>query len=293
MNLIKYTLCTGILMLLLSCNGAETEIGGSGLIETTETVVSAETSGRVLEGFFDEGSRVASSDTLAIIDPSRLELELVSVAASKEVIEAGLATAALNIEQAEIRQAYATTELERVNRLLKSGTGTERQLDQAEFEQNQSVIATRTARARVQTLQAELSRSEANINCLRRQLQDCYPMSPADGIVTEKYIEPGELLSPGKPIAKIARLDTVWVKVYLAASAFANVKIGDQATLSTESGGREFSGRVIWTSREAEFTPKNVQTEESRADLVYAVKVSVPNPDGSLKIGMPVFVRLD
>jgi HlyD family secretion protein len=85
----------------------------------------------------------------------------------------------------------------------------------------------------------------------------------------------------------------VWVKVYLAAGDFAHIKLGDKAKVSTESGGGEFEGTVIWTSEEAEFTPKNVQTEQSRADLVYAAKVSIPNPEGTLKVGMPVFVTLE
>ena len=112
-------------------------------------------------------------------------------------------------------------------------------------------------------------------------------------MVTEKFVEPGELLSPGKAIARIARLDTVTVKIYLTTGQFAGVKLGDRTTISTESGDKEYAGTVIWTSDKAEFTPKNVQTEEARADLVYAVKVSVPNPDRTLKVAMPVFVRLE
>jgi HlyD family secretion protein len=111
--------------------------------------------------------------------------------------------------------------------------------------------------------------------------------------VTEKFIEPGELLSPGKPIARISRLDTVTVKVYLTTDKFAQVTLGDRAVVSTESGSQEYHGTVVWTSDEAEFTPKNVQTEEARADLVYAVKVCIPNPDRTLKVSMPVFVRLE
>jgi len=69
--------------------------------------------------------------------------------------------------------------------------------------------------------------------------------------------------------------------------------VGDKATVDTESGGRKYTGKVVWTSEEAEFTPKNVQTKKSRANLVYAVKVRIPNTDGMLKIGMPVFVTIE
>jgi len=80
--------------------------------------------------------------------------------------------------------------------------------------------------------------------------------------------------------------------VYLSAGNFANITVGDKATVDTEAGGKTYQGHVVWTSEEAEFTPKNVQTEESRANLVYAVKVRVENTDGSLKIGMPVYVTI-
>ena len=111
--------------------------------------------------------------------------------------------------------------------------------------------------------------------------------------MTDKYVEVGELVSPGRALARISRTDSLWVKLYLPTDQFANVAIGDPATIDTETGGRQFPGKVVWTSAEAEFTPKNVQTAKSRANLVYAVKVKMANPDGLLKAGMPVFVTLD
>ncbi|MEW5995642.1 MAG: HlyD family efflux transporter periplasmic adaptor subunit, partial [Candidatus Zixiibacteriota bacterium] len=137
------------------------------------------------------------------------------------------------------------------------------------------------------------ARLDADIDRLDRRLQDCYPIAPITGIVTDKYVETGELLTPGRPMAKISRLDTLWVKVYLPAADFARAKVGDPVVVDTESGGRQYAGAVVWTSEEAEFTPKNVQTRKSRANLVYAVKVRVPNSDGLLKIGMPVFVSFE
>ena len=85
----------------------------------------------------------------------------------------------------------------------------------------------------------------------------------------------------------------MWVKLYLTTGRFAAVKLGDPAAVSTESGGQSYNGTVVWTSDEAEFTPKNVQTEQARADLVYAVKVSILNLDRTLKVGMPVYVTLE
>ncbi len=279
-------------VILAGCGNNADFTGGSGLIETDETVISAEYSGRLLERFFDEGSQIEIGDTLAVIDPSHLELELASARAGKEVIEVQLVAAGLQSEKADLARDFADNEYGRLSELLKSGTATQQQFDRVDLDRDDARIAGESAEVQVKTVQAQLSQTEADIARLERRLMDCYPLAPATGTVTEKYVSPGELIAAGKPLVRISRLDTVWVKVYLTAGDFAGVKLGDKAEVSTESGGGEFEGSVIWTSPEAEFTPKNVQTEQSRADLVYAVKVSVPNEDRTLKIGMPVFVTL-
>jgi len=288
-----YFVMAGLFLSLVGCGNNGEFTGGSGIIETDETVVSAESSGRVLQRFFDEGSLVKSGDTLAIIDPSNLELELASLQAGKDVILAQLDAAKLQTEKAGLAYDYAEKEHTRVTELLKSGTATQQVFDKVDLQLNDARVARESAEVQVETMKAQLAQAEANISRLERRLLDCYPLAPTAGTVTEKYIEPGELVAPGKPLARISRIDTVWVKVYLAAGDFAHVKLGDKAKVSTESGGSEFEGTVIWTSEEAEFTPKNVQTEQSRADLVYAAKVSIPNPDLTLKVGMPMFVTLE
>jgi len=280
-------------MLLSGCGKNDGLAGGSGLIEATESIISAETAGRVVEHRFDEGTEVKAGDTLVVIDPSNLELELASARAGLDVLKSQLAAAHVQVKQAAAAEDFARTEFERVTRLVQSGTATNRQYDQAQFELKNATLARETAEVQVRTIQATLTKTESDIARLERKLVDCHPLSPVNGVVTEKFIELGELLSPGKPIARISRLDTVTVKVYLTTDQFAGVKLGDRAVVSTESGGREFPGTVVWTSDEAEFTPKNVETKEARADLVYAVKVSIPNPDRTLKVAMPVFVRLE
>lgn len=286
-------LVTSLIITLTGCGGENSVAGGSGLLEADEVIVSAETSGRVQLLHFNEGSRVIEGDTLLIIDPSRLELELESALAGQKVAQARLQTANLQLEKARESERFVAAERDRIALLVKSGTATQKQLDQLEHEYAMATLGQRTARANISTIEAELTKIKADINRINRQLQDCYPLSPTNGTITEKYVKIGELLAPGRPIAKISRLDTLWVKVYLPTADFAEIKIGDKAIVDTESGGKQYSGEVVWTSEEAEFTPKNVQTKKSRTNLVYAVKVRVANSDGYLKIGMPVFVTIE
>ena len=293
MKIAWLNLLAGALIILAGCSGDDQFPGGSGLVESDEILVAAETSGKVEALFFDEGANVAVGDTLAVIDPSRLQLELSSALAGQKVAQANLRTAEVQLERARKTEEYASSERDRVSALLASGTATEKQYDQVAYEHSQAEVATKAARAGIETVKAELDRIAANIKRIERALADCYPVAPASGTVTEKYIDRGELLGPGRPIARIARLDTLWVKVYLPAADFARVKIGDRATVDTETSQGVLSGEVVWTAQEAEFTPKNVQTKQSRADLVYAVKVRVPNTDGTLKFWMPVYVTLE
>ncbi len=285
------------LMLLISagfsgCGNGKIEAGGSGFIEANDIIVSAEASGRVLRRLFDEGSIVNAGDTLSIIDPSRLQLELASAEAGRRAGLAGLEAARLQVSRAQEAQQFARTERDRVERLLSSGSSTQKQLDQLTYELTQAANARKSAEANVHVVETQIEKIDADINRIKRQLTDCFVLSPAGGTTVEAYIESGELVSVGKAIAKIANLDTVWVKVYLPSAEFSVVKVGDRAKVSTEGGGTTYDGEVIWTSSEAEFTPKNVQTDKSRANLVYAVKVRIANSDGRLKIGMPVYATL-
>lgn len=282
-----------LLLALAGCSGDGVQGGGSGFIEANDAVVSAEISGRVMARLFDEGSRVHQGDTLAIIDTTRVRLDLASMEALRNTSTAGWEASKVQLEQARETERYARAERDRIAKLLADGSATQKQMDQLDHDYVQAVNARKAAEANVTMVQRQIEKTDADIERLHRQLVDCYPTAPISGVIVEKYVSPGELLGPGKAIAKIANLDTLWVKVYLSAMDFAHVKQGGRAKVSTESGGTIYSGEISWTSSEAEFTPKNVQTEKSRANLVYAVKVTVPNSDGRLKIGMPVFVTLE
>jgi HlyD family secretion protein len=279
--------------LLSGCGDNGHQAAGSGFLEAREVTVSAETAGRVVDLRFDEGSVVSRGDTLLVIDPTRIHLELASAQAGRKVAQEELAAARLDLQTAEAAEAYARSEKDRIARLLESSTATQSQYDQVAFEHTKALLASKAAAVKVRVLTTQLDKIDVDIDLLLRQLDDCYPTAPCSGTVTEKYVEEGELLAAGKPMGRVSALDELWVKVYLPAGDFANIKINDSATVNTEAGQKTYWGTVVWTSPEAEFTPKNVQTEKSRANLVYAVKVLVPNTDGELKIGMPVFVAID
>lgn len=280
-------------LLIISCGKQNQVPGGSGLIEATEIVVSSEISGQLKSLRFDEGDSIKMGDTIAEIDTVTTMLRLHQAEALKEIAEAKVKVSAINIEQAGYNLELAKKEYARVSALLKSGSINQQQYDQTETAYNQAILSKKQADAAYQAAVAELANAESAIALLGKQLNDCFPRSPESGVITNKFVEVGELIGVGKPLVKIAKLDTVWVKVYLPPSDLTRISLGGHALVDPEDGrNKSLEGKVSWISDQAEFTPKNVQTKEARADLVYAVKITIPNPGKILKIGMPVSVKI-
>jgi HlyD family secretion protein len=284
-------LCLGLL--ILSCRGASPPPGGSGFIEATEIVVSAQIQGQILLLRFGEGDPIAQGDTIAEIDTVTVMLRLRQALSAKSMTQEKITASSLSIEQASYNSGLAQKEYERVAALLKAGSVDRQHYDQVENAYRQADLSQKQAQAAYQAALAELARAESDIALLEKQLSDCFPTSPASGILTTKFVEAGELASTGKPLVKVAELDTAWVKIYLPPADLTRIMLGGRALVDPEDGRtKPLEGWVSWISEEAEFTPKNVQTKQARADLVYAVKVTVPNPQKLLKIGMPVSVSI-
>ncbi len=113
--------------------------------------------------------------------------------------------------------------------------------------------------------------------------------APFDGVITTKYREVGEVLTPGAAIVRVANLARLWVRVYAPLTSMGRFKVGDTGQVITESlPDKQLEAKVASISQEPEFTPKNVQTSEERVKLVYALRLNLPNPKQLLKPGMPV-----
>lgn len=279
--------------LITSCGKHSPLPSGSGFIEATEIVVSAEVAGQLKSMRFGEGDLIAKGDTIAEIDTVTTMLRLHQTEALREVAEAKVKTSSISIEQASHNLDLAKKEYDRVAALIKSGSINQQHYDQIETGYKQAVLSKKQADAAYEATRAELAKVESEMALLKKQLGDCFPESPGSGVLTNKFVEAGELIGTGKPLVKIAKLDTVWVKVYLPPEDLTRINLGDHAQIDPEDGRtKPLDGTVSWISDQAEFTPKNVQTKEARADLVYAVKIIIPNPEKVLKIGMPVSVKI-
>jgi HlyD family secretion protein len=142
------------------------------------------------------------------------------------------------------------------------------------------------AQAREQELQAAL-------NLARLNLEYAELKSPLAGSVLLRSIEAGEVVNVGTPVVTVGDLDDLWMNVYVGERAVGRLRLSDPVEVRVDAHGPEsFGGRIIFISREAEFTPRNIQTKEERTKLVYRVKVAIRNRDGKLKPGMPADATL-
>jgi HlyD family secretion protein len=134
----------------------------------------------------------------------------------------------------------------------------------------------------------ELKSVDVQLKQINDQIQKSKIINPLNGTVLTKYAEPNEITAFGKPLYKIADLNTMQLRVYVSETQLAAIKIGQEVTIKidAEDTMKSYKGVLSWIASEAEFTPKIIQTKEERVALVYAVKIDVTN-DGSLKIGMP------
>jgi HlyD family secretion protein len=287
-------LCFSLLSLLfLSCSKNNLAPGGSGFIEATEVVVSSEAQGQLKGLRFDEGDQIVRGDIIGEIDTITIRLRLHQAEETKNAARTKVKVSAIAIEQAAYNLDLAQKEYDRAASLLKSGSITQQQYDKTQTAYRLAVLTKKQADASYEAALADSAQSESAISLLAEQLNHCFPKSPESGTITDKFVEVGELVGMGSPMVKIAKLDTVWVKIYLPPGDLTRIKLGGHAQIDPENGQKQLlDGKVSWISDQAEFTPKNVQTKEARADLVYAVKITIPNPGKILKIGMPVSVKI-
>ncbi|MBU1626704.1 efflux RND transporter periplasmic adaptor subunit [bacterium] len=290
---ICYTLILLILLLYASCTEKlPPGFLGSGTIEATEVIISPLITGQIIELTKDEGDLVKSGEHLASLDVEKLSLQQPQLLASIEEIKANKRSIKASFDQASDNLKNIESQYKRIQSLYDDKIATKEQIDDISTKMNIAKSQLDLIDAQKSSLEAKLKQLEASIALLERQIKDGKIESPLDGIVVEKYAELGEVMSAGASIFKIADQNQFWVKIYLAEGDLGIVKLGDEVKVLVDAYKDPIKGKISWVSSQAEFTPKNAQTRQARAELVYAIKVIIDNPPAELKIGMPTEVYL-
>lgn len=278
-------------VLAASC-GTEAEFDAQGTFEATEVVVSSEATGRILNFEVEEGMTVEANQMVGAIDSVQLHLQRKQLVAQQSALLGSRPDVKKQVAALREQIAKQNEELHRVENMLKDGAATKKQKDDIEAQikilERQLDATLSTLDKNTSTINNNSAALEAQIAALDDRISKCRIISPIGGTVLVKYAEAGELASVGKPLMKIADLGNIYLRAYFTSDQLANIKLGDEVKVVADFGGEErydYTGRVAWISSESEFTPKTIQTKDSRANLVYAVKIAVEN-DGRLKIGL-------
>ena len=294
MKRVIYILAT---IVAVSCSN-EADYDAQGTFEATEVVISAEGTGRILNFDIVEGEAIESNSTVGAIDSLQLHLQREQLKAQQVALLSSRPDKEKQVASLRSQIAKQRAELQRVENMLRDGAATTKQRDDIEAQidilEGQLSAALSTIDNNTSTINENAAALEAQIVALDDRIAKCRISSAVGGTVLVKYAEEGELAAVGKPLMKVANLKNIYLRAYFTSDQLAKVNLGDEVTVTADFGGDErydYKGRVAWISAESEFTPKSIQTKDSRANLVYAVKIAVKN-DGRLKIGLAGEVKL-
>ncbi len=270
----------------------------TGIFEATTITVSAETSGKILSMSINEGDSVIKGEDIAIIDTTLLVLQQKQIESQRQSAESNSPDVAAQAAALRSQIAHQQHECDRFARLLADGATTRKQYDDV---QAQLSVLKSQLTALLSTLDKNRSSISDNAVAIQyqsdqieEQIAKSIIRSPISGTVLVKYAEPGEFATPGRFLCKLANLNDIYLRSYFTASQLADIKLGQKVTVIADFGGErkyEYPGTITWIAQESEFTPKSIQTKDTRANLVYAVKIAVKN-DGRLKLGQYGEVRL-
>ncbi|HQQ95631.1 MAG TPA: efflux RND transporter periplasmic adaptor subunit [Cyclobacteriaceae bacterium] len=281
-----------VVSVAVSCGPSANEADATGNFEAEEVVVSAEANGKLLKLTLDEGTELKAGQMVGYVDTTQLHLRKKQLLYSVQAVMAKQPDASTQLATIEKQLETAKFEKKRVESLLKDDAATRKQLDdldaQVELLQKQYVSMKTSLQITSRSLMSETLPLKAQLEQTEDQIKKSVITSPMDGLVLAKYAEESEMTATGKPIFKMANLQSLILRAYVAGNQLTSFKLGQtlQVRVDDNQGGyKTYEGVVGWVSDRAEFTPKTIQTKDERANLVYAIKVNVKN-DGFLKIGM-------
>ncbi len=292
MNTYLLAILASVVFITSACSSSQDTPDATGTFEAVETIVAAETNGKLLDFNVDEGQTLQAGQVVGHIDSTQPHLQMLHLLQNKRTILTGKPATHIQIKALQEQLSSAIADRERVATLVRGGVATQRQLDdanarvatlQAQILAQESTLTTNSATLDEQGVGVDIQLQE-----VLDRLRKCTITNPVSGTVLSTYAEPHEMAVIGKPLYRIADLTTLTLRAYVSGDQLANLKLGSTLTVSVDDGSgglRPYQGTLSWVSEKAEFTPKSIQTKNERANLVYAIKVRVKN-DGRLKLGM-------
>jgi membrane fusion protein YbhG len=293
-------------------NSNNKAVTATGTIEATESSIASQVPGRVIKMNYEEGTLVKTGDTLAETDHESLvqqvnqaQAALTMAQQQYDLLVKGARSEDLKVAEEGVKQADANFTLaelafNRTQKLFADHSVSQSQMDAATAQHEVAAAQLKSAQEtlskvrqyarpeEIRAAAAQVEQAQAGLAGAKIALEHSYITSPITGTVLEKLLEIGDFAAVGTPVYTVSDLRRMKMTVYVSESDLARVRLGDEASVLLDGmPERPFKGNVIYISPTAEFTPKNVETKQDRIKLVFAVKLSIANPDGFLKAGLP------
>ncbi|MCF3111996.1 HlyD family efflux transporter periplasmic adaptor subunit [Niabella sp. CC-SYL272] len=302
----KLNFLSGLFLILLACNGNKKKFDAAGNFEADEVIVSAEQNGTILRFSIQEGDALQYRQVAGQIDVSLQQLQREQTQATIGALQQQVVSPLEEIRVAQRQLATQESLLQnqkkerlRLQNLVAAAAAPQKQLDDMDaqiIQTEKQMAVTRqqislyrsNAATRNRALLSERAPLEKAKAQTQLQVEKGQIINPVAGIVLTKYALQGEMTTIGRPLYKIANLDTLTLRAYITGDQLPLLKLQQPVTVRIDHGNQSYKnyrGIISWISDKAEFTPKTIQTKNERANLVYAVKIRVKN-DGYLKIGM-------
>lgn len=293
----------------------EEGIVATGTIEVTRTDIMPKVNGYISRFTLQTGEKIQAGQVVARISRPDLEAQvlrdeaaLARAAAQYRDLEEGPRVQerreiGANLSAARSVYQKAKVDYDRYRKLYQEGAVSQQQLDTARssldvalssmqaLEERLSLINEGSRPESVEAQRLEVERSKAVLTASKALVQDTVVVSPVNGLVLAKNFENGEYVNPGAALVTVGDMNDCWVKIYVPSTHLGLIKVAQTADVKVDSfPGKVFRGEIKEISQNAEFTPRQSITQRERANLVFAVKVKIDNPDGVLKPGMPADV---
>ena len=288
----KWTLLIVIYSLFVGCSGSKSDFEASGTFEAEGTIISAEATGVIRQFDVEEGQELNEGQIIGYIDSTQLYLKKRQLESQIRALQGRKPNIAVQLSALQAQLQTAQTERTRLEKLVAGDAATQKQLDDvnAQIEVLKKQINAQQSSLKISSdgISDDVATLQVQIEQLEDQLAKHRLTAPQNGTVLAKIAKVNELTTVGKPLYKIADLQNITFRAFVTSAQLTQLKIGQNVRVFADFGEkkrREYKGTISWISDKSEFTPKTIQTQDERANLVYAVKITVKN-DGYLKIGM-------
>lgn len=270
---------------------------GSAVVEAQTYQVSTTAQGTIVALLKDEGQQVAKGELVAVIDTIPLVLRLNEIFAAQAELNNTISSKRLEISSQESDVQGVEREYKRIATLVAQGSAPSQQKDNLETQVQSSSLRVKANQSVLSSLQAKINSITAQKAELMDQLSRCYVHAPVSGTVLTKYKNLGEVQLPGNSVFEIGAYDTMQIDFYVPQTLLSGFKLGQSVHIRLDDQGATnkiketlVPAKISWISSDAEFSPKNIQTRESRNELVFRIRALAENKDGMLKRGLPVEV---